>query len=74
MNWITQIIAVTILNLRSLPQRLAPSLVSIFGIAAVVMVFAAVLSMANGFERTMLAAGSDDTAVVLRSGSTSELN
>ncbi len=74
MNWLTQIIAVTMLNLKSLPQRLAPSLVSIAGVAAVVMVFAAVLSMAKGFEKTMQAAGSDSTAIVLRSGVSSELS
>jgi len=38
------------------------------------LVFAAVLSMAKGFERTMISAGSEDTAIIMRSGSTSELN
>ena len=47
---------------------------AVIGVMAVVLVFAAVLSMAKGFERTMVAAGSDDTAIVLRSGSTAELN
>ena len=36
-------------------------------------VFAGVLSMASGFEKTMVAAGSADTAVLLRAGSTGEL-
>lgn len=62
------------LNLRNLPQRYASSAVAVVGVAAVVLVFAAVLSMARGFERTMLSAGSDDTAIIMRSGSTSELN
>lgn len=74
MNTITQIIAVTTLNLRNLPQRLAASTVAVVGVASVVLVFAAVLSMAAGLEKTMMAAGSEDTAVILRSGSTSELN
>lgn len=74
MNTITQIIAVTSLNLRNLPQRLASSTVAVVGVASVVLVFAAVLSMAAGLEKTMMAAGSEDTAVILRSGSTSELN
>lgn len=74
MNTIKQIIAVTWLNLRNLPQRLGSSAVAVVGVGAVVLVFAAVLSMAAGLERTMLAAGTDDTAVILRSGSTSELN
>lgn len=74
MKSIRQIFAVTMLNLRNLPQRYASSAVAVVGVAAVVLVFAAVLSMARGFERTMLSAGSDDTAIIMRSGSTSELN
>ncbi len=74
MNTIKQIIAVTMLNLRNLPQRLASSAVAVVGVAAVVLVFAAVLSMAEGLQKTMVATGADDTAVMMRSGSTSELN
>ena len=74
MNTIKQIIAVTWLNLRNLPQRLASSVVAIVGVGAVVLVFAAVLSMATGLEQTMLSAGTEDTAIILRKGSTSELN
>ncbi len=74
MKTLKQIIAVTLLNLRNIPQRLASSVVAVVGVGAVVLVFAAVLSMASGLERTMLSTGSDDTAVILRSGSTSELN
>ena len=74
MRTIKQIIAVTLLNLRNLPRRFASSAVAVVGVGAVVLVFAAVLSMAAGLERTMLSAGSDDTAVIMRSGATSELN
>ncbi|NND48338.1 MAG: FtsX-like permease family protein [Woeseiaceae bacterium] len=74
MRGLEQIFAVTWLNLRNLPQRIGSSVVAVIGVAAVVLVFAAVLSMAKGFERTMISAGSDDTAIVMRSGSTSELN
>lgn len=74
MRNIKQIIAVTALNLRNIPQRLASSAVAVVGVGAVVLVFAAVLSMAAGLERTMLSAGSEDTAIILRNGSTSELN
>jgi putative ABC transport system permease protein len=74
MNTIRQIIAVTLLNLRNLPKRLGSSAVAVVGVGAVVLVFAAVLSMAAGLEKTMMATGSDDTAVIMRSGSTSELN
>ena len=74
MSGLNQIVAVTWLNLRNLPQRVGSSVVAVVGVAAVVLVFAAVLSMAKGFERTMIAAGSDDTAIIMRSGSISELN
>jgi putative ABC transport system permease protein len=74
MRGLNQILAVTRLNLRNLPQRVGSSVVAVIGVAAVVLVFAAVLSMAKGFERTMISAGSEDTAIIMRSGSTSELN
>ncbi len=73
MRGLKQIFAVTWLNLRNLPQRVGSSVVAVIGVAAVVLVFAAVLSMAKGFERTMISAGSEDTAIIMRSGSTSEL-
>ena len=74
MRGLQQVLAVTWLNLRNLPQRVGSSVVAVIGVAAVVLVFAAVLSMAKGFERTMISAGSEDTAIIMRSGSTSELN
>lgn len=74
MRTIRQIFAVTLLNLRNLPQRLGSSTVAVIGVGAVVLVFAGVLSMASGLEKTMLSAGNDSTAVILRSGATSELN
>ncbi|MGB5625691.1 MAG: ABC transporter permease [Woeseiaceae bacterium] len=73
MRNLQQVLAVTWLNLRNLPQRVGSSVVAVIGVAAVVLVFAAVLSMAKGFERTMISAGSEDTAIIVRSGSTSEL-
>jgi len=74
MRMLKQILAVSWLNILNLPKRVATSIVAIVGVMAVVLVFAAVLSMAKGFERTMIAAGSDDTAIILRSGATAELN
>ncbi len=74
MRFLNQVFAVTVLNLRNLPKRLGTSMVAIVGVAAVVVVFAGVLSMANGFERTLLSAGADDSAIIMRSGATSELS
>jgi putative ABC transport system permease protein len=73
MRFINQVFAVTMLNILNLPKRIATSTVAIVGVLAVVLVFAAVLSMAKGFERTMIATGAKDVAIILRSGATSEL-
>jgi putative ABC transport system permease protein len=58
----------------SLPQRLGGASVVVVGIAGVVGVLVALLAMAKGFESTLHATGSDDTAIVLRSGSLTEVN
>ena len=68
-----QCAALTLLNLRTLPQRPGSSAVAVVGIAAVVAVFAGVLSMAAGFEKTVAGSGSPATAMVLREGVTTEL-
>lgn len=74
MGWISQTTAVTGQNLRSLPQRSGNALVAIVGVAGVVAVFVAVLSIAAGFRQTMIGAGSDRNVIVLRDGSSSELD
>ena len=73
MSFFTQIFAVSWLNLRTIPQRLGSSAVAIVGIAGVVIVFVAVLSMAQGFYAAMSSAGAPDRALVLRSGSDDEM-
>jgi putative ABC transport system permease protein len=67
-----QVMTVTALNLRSLPQRFGSSAVAVFGIAGVVVVLVGVLSMAQGFRRVMMTGGDPLTAIVLRSGASSE--
>jgi putative ABC transport system permease protein len=73
LNWFSQVLAVTGLNLRTVGQRRGASLAAVVGVAGVVGVFVAVLSMAEGFRRTLTATASQDTAIVLRSGSDSEM-
>jgi putative ABC transport system permease protein len=73
LNWLSQAVAVTGLNLRTIGERRGASAAAVFGVAGVVAVFVAVLSIAEGFQKTMSASGSDDTALVLRSGSDSEM-
>jgi putative ABC transport system permease protein len=72
-NWLSQVGALTALNLRTISQRRGASLSAVVGIAGVVAVFVAVLSIAEGFRATMAATGSADTVLVLRGGSDSEM-
>jgi putative ABC transport system permease protein len=69
-----QILAITAMGFRSIPQRLGPSLVIIVGLAGVVAVFTALLAMAAGFRSTLEATGRAEIALVLRGGSSAELN
>jgi putative ABC transport system permease protein len=72
MKLLQQIGAVTMMNLRSLPQRVGTSLVIVIGIAGVVAVLVSVLAMSTGMIRTMENSGRDDRAIVMRNGSASE--
>ncbi len=69
-----QILSITLLGLRSIPQRLGPSFVIIVGLAGVVAVFTALLAMAAGFQSTLKSTGRADVALILRGGSQAELN
>jgi putative ABC transport system permease protein len=73
MSFITQTFAVTMLNLRTIPQRLGSSGVAIIGIAGVVIVLVSVLSIAQGFSAAMEESGSEVRALVMRSGADSEM-
>ncbi|MCC7185286.1 MAG: ABC transporter permease [Acidobacteria bacterium] len=73
MQWMSQTLAVTLLNLRTIPQRLSSSGVAIVGIAGVVVVLVSVLSIAAGFTAAMQGSGSDARALVMRTGADSEM-
>lgn len=73
LNWLSQIAAITRFGLMSIPQRRGSVAATVFGIAGVVAVFVGVLSIGAGFRRAMTASGSADAAIVLRSGSDSEM-
>ncbi|MPZ18016.1 MAG: FtsX-like permease family protein [Luteitalea sp.] len=74
LNWLSQLAAVTAVNVRSIPQRLGSSAVAVVGIAGVVIVFVAVLSIGRGFQAAMTTAGDPQTAIVMRAGSDSEMS
>jgi putative ABC transport system permease protein len=73
MNWISQVLAVTGVTLRSIPQRIGSASVAVVGIAGVVIVFTAVLSIAEGFRAAMRGTGDPRTVIVLRAGSDTEM-
>jgi len=73
MNWLSQVVAVTGVTLRSIPQRLGSATVAVIGIAGVVIVFTAVLSIAEGFRAAMMGTGDPQTVIVLRAGSDTEM-
>ena len=73
-NPITQIVAVTGMNLRNIPQRWSSSLVAVLGIGGVTLVLIALLSIAAGFQAALEGSGSDDVAIIMRAGSTNELS
>lgn len=69
-----QAFAISGLSIRSIPERWAPSLVIVIGLAGVVGVFTALLAMAAGFESTLRATGRSDAVIIMRGGSAEELN
>jgi putative ABC transport system permease protein len=70
---LSQIIAVTGVNIRSIPARLGSSTVAVIGIAGVVLVFVAVLSIAEGVNATMKASSDPSLVLILRAGSDTEM-
>jgi putative ABC transport system permease protein len=68
-----QAASVTAVGLSTLRQRLGMSSVVIVGIAGVVAVLVALLSMSDGYRATLMNTGSADTAIVMRGASASEV-
>jgi putative ABC transport system permease protein len=66
--------SVSEVGMATIPQRLGAASVVVVGIAGVVAVLVALLAMAAGFEAALQQGGSDDTAIVLRAGSQTEIN
>jgi putative ABC transport system permease protein len=60
-------------NIRSVMARWSSAIVAVVGIAGTVGVFVAMLSLARGFRATLVASGSEDNAIIMRAGATSEM-
>jgi len=73
LNWLRQVVSLTQFNLKSIWGHKGSAAAALFGIAGVVAVLVAVLSIAEGFQRAMTVAGSPETAIVMRSGADSEM-
>lgn len=69
---IRQILAVTGMGLRAIPERPGGPLVIVIGMALVVAVMISILSMSTGFLRTVHNTGRADRAIVLSQGSQDE--
>lgn len=74
MNWLSQIFSVTFFNLRSIPERKGSAISAAVGIAGVVLVLVGVLAIAEGFSKAMTSTVPQDVAIVLRTGSDTEMN
>ncbi len=73
-NWISQVVTVTGMNIRSLPQRWGSTTVAVIGIAGVVMVMVGILSIAAGLADAMTNKAPKDIVIVLRAASTGEMD
>lgn len=69
-----QILSVSWIGLRSIPQRPWLSLATIFTIATVVTVLLAFLAMSEGFRQTLTGGGSESVVLVMRGNAEAELN
>jgi putative ABC transport system permease protein len=67
-----RVISITASGMATLPQRLGGASVVVVGIAGVVGVLVSLLAMGQGYESNFRATGSDDRAIVLRSGALTE--
>jgi putative ABC transport system permease protein len=72
MNALKQIMAVTAMSLRTIPDRLGSSLVVTIGMACAVGAMVSILSMSAGFLRTIANAGSPSRAIVMSDGALGE--
>jgi putative ABC transport system permease protein len=72
MSLATQVLALTGMNLRSIPRRLGNALVVVVGIAGVVAVLISVLAMSLGFAATLKGDARADRAIILSRGATTE--
>lgn len=74
MALLSQIRAVTAMNVASLRQRVGASAATVIAVALVTGVLLGFLALSNGFQQTMEGSGSDGVAIVVRKGGGGELS
>src|ERR1700722_11846505 len=73
MRVLTEIAAVSWMNIRSVPQRIGTSSVVVIGIAGVVAVLISVFAMSTGLVKALQNSGPDNRAIVVSTGAAAEL-
>jgi len=73
LRWLQQIGTLTLFNVRTIPERRGSVAAAVVGMGFVVMVLVGVLSISQGFQRTMAATGDPSVALVLRGGAENEM-
>lgn len=68
-----QIVRISWMNLKNITSRWTVALVIVVGIGGVVGVLTALLAMAEGFSSALASGGAPDRAIVMRDGSTGEM-
>ncbi len=74
LNWLAQVVSISLFSLRTIPGRKGSALATIVGIAGVVAVFVGVFSMAEGFREAMTSSSAEDVALVMRGGADAEMS
>jgi putative ABC transport system permease protein len=72
MTMLRQIVAVSFLNFKNLPQRFWPSLVIVVGMTCVIGVLLSMLSLTTGYVQSEMKAGDPGRAIVISNGRESE--
>jgi putative ABC transport system permease protein len=72
MSVLKQVAFVTLMNLKSVPQRLGPSSVIVIGIAGVVGVLVSILALVGGLSQMMGSTERADRAIVVSTGASFE--
>ncbi|MBB6251169.1 ABC transporter permease [Nitrospirillum iridis] len=74
MRVFNEIAVVTVICIKSIPQRFWASLSTVVAVGLVVTVLLAFLAMAAGFQQTLRGTGAKDMAILMRAGAQAELN